>query len=236
MEKTFEQYCMENGLEALLWQWDNEKNLPLRPDQVRYGTQKKAWWKCERGHRWQAVVYARVTGNGCPYCAQKRALAGYNDLATKFPEIAAQWDAEKNDTLTPQDVLAYSNKKVWWRCGQGHSYVAEISKRTRQHSGCPYCANKLVLPSFNDLASKRPDVAKQWHPSMNAGLMPKQVTCGSKRSVWWQCGYGHAWKAVIYSRTAKRAAGCPVCAKEMAGRSYRQPARRQQSRTAAAQE
>lgn len=38
--------------------------------------------------------------------------------------------------------------------------------------GCPYCAGRKVLPGFNDLASKSPDVAAQWNPALNGGLTP----------------------------------------------------------------
>ena len=68
-----------------------------------------------------------------------------------------------------------------------------------------------MLPGFNDLASLHPQIAGQWHPSLNAPLTPDQVTAGSRREVWWQCPEGHVWKARIHSRTGKQKCGCPVC-------------------------
>jgi len=35
------------------------------------GTEKKVWWMCEKGHEWQAVVYSRNKGKGCPICARE---------------------------------------------------------------------------------------------------------------------------------------------------------------------
>ncbi|MCI6567534.1 MAG: zinc-ribbon domain-containing protein [Dysosmobacter sp.] len=29
----------------------------------------RVWWQCERGHEWQAVIFSRVQGAGCPVCA-----------------------------------------------------------------------------------------------------------------------------------------------------------------------
>lgn len=79
-------------------------------------------------------------------------------------------------------------------------------------SGCPYCAGRKVLPGFNDLATLAPDVAQQWHPTLNGALTPQMVTAGSHRKVWWECEQGHVWKAVIYPRTGLKKCGCPVCA------------------------
>ena len=69
-----------------------------------------------------------------------------------------------------------------------------------------------VLPGFNDLATRDPAVAAQWHPTLNGALGPQDVTLGSSRKVWWLCPDGHVWKAVISSRTGPQHCGCPVCA------------------------
>ncbi|WP_417421684.1 zinc-ribbon domain-containing protein [Hominenteromicrobium sp.] len=71
-----------------------------------------------------------------------------------------------------------------------------------------------MLPGFNDLATAAPLVAKQWHESLNGALTPEMVTAGSPKKAWWQCSYGHAWKANIYSRAGVQQCGCPVCARK----------------------
>ena len=139
-------------------------------------------------------------------------ISGENDLATVFPQLAAQWDTEKNGSLTPEAVSPNSNRRVWWKCEKGHAYCAVIAYRAQSSSGCPYCANRKVLPGFNDLATLDPAVAKEWHPTLNGALTPEMVTVGSHRKVWWQCTCGHVWKAAIYPRTGKQRCGCPVCA------------------------
>ena len=45
--------------------------------------------------------------------------------------------------------------------------------------GCPVCAGQQVLAGYNDLASKRPDLAKEWNYEKNGDLLPSQVMCGS---------------------------------------------------------
>lgn len=87
-----------------------------------------------------------------------------------------------------------------------------MAARAASGSGCPYCAGRKVLAGFNDLATREPLLAKQWHPKLNGSLTPEMVTPGSHRKVWWQCHEGHAWRAVIYSRTGPKRSGCPVCA------------------------
>ena len=196
----------------LAQQWHPTCNGTLTPRQVLPGSHRKVWWLCSKGHTWQAEVAARVSGNGCPICAGKRVLPGENDLASLFPEIAKQWHPTRNGTLTPHQVSPYSNRKVWWQCELGHSYQAVIGARTIRISGCPYCAGKKVLAEFNDLATVDPELAAQWHPTLNGHLTPEMVTASSHRMVWWECSLGHAWKAVIYSRSGLKRCGCPVCA------------------------
>ena len=69
--------------------WNKERNAGLMPDKVSYGSKKKVWWKCKKGHEWQASLLAFTYGSRCPYCARKNAkvLKGYNDLATTHPHL-----------------------------------------------------------------------------------------------------------------------------------------------------
>lgn len=193
-------------------QWHPTKNRRLAPQNITAGTIRKAWWRCEKGHEWQATVASRASGVGCPVCAGKVIVPGENDLKTFFPDIAAQWHPTQNGDMKPEALSPYSNQSVWWLCPKGHDYRARVAARTSHGSGCPYCAGKKIWPGFNDLASLEPQVAKQWHPTLNGTLTPEMVTPGSSRKVWWQCPDGHVWKAVIHSRARGRKCGCPVCA------------------------
>lgn len=215
---------------AIAAQWHPTRNGGLAPWQVIPGTRRKVWWRCEKGHEWQASVASRTYSDcGCPYCAGKRVIAEENSLAARFPAIAAQWHPTRNGSLTPQQVAAAANRKVWWRCDLGHAYRASVAARTAEGSGCPYCAGRKVLPGFNDLASREPDLAKQWHPTLNGTLTPEMVTVGSHRKVWWVCDLGHVWKAVIYSRTGPKGCGCPVCAGRTTRRRPKLPETREKS-------
>ena len=119
-------------------EWHPSKNGSLTPDMVARNSRKKVWWRCRRGHEWQAKVSNRSSGNGCPYCSGQKVLKGFNDLATVNPELAAEWHPTKNGELTPDMVTKGSNKKVWWKCKQGHEWQARIAGRNKG-TGCPVC-------------------------------------------------------------------------------------------------
>lgn len=206
----------ENDLQTiaplLAEQWHPSKNGALRPDQVTAGSRRKVWWRCGRGHEWQAAIHSRSAGVGCPVCSGKVIVPGENDLESYDPALAKQWCREKNGTLTPVCVSSYSNKQVWWQCDLGHQWKTAVSTRTFGNNGCPYCGNRKLLTGFNDLKTKEPLVAAQWHPTRNKPLEPSMVMPGSTKRVWWKCTDGHEWKAVVYSRTGAQRCGCPECA------------------------
>lgn len=210
MRISLQDYCVAHKNTDLITQWHPSKNLPLTPKTISYGSRKKVWWKCPKGHEWQAAVYTR-TGNGvdCPACAGKRTVPGENDLASQRPDFVDQWHPTRNGAVTPDSVRPGSHKMVWWICERGHEWRASIKSRT-DGAGCPVCANRVLLPGENDLATVNPELAKQWHPEKNGALIPCDFVAGSHKKVWWRCGQGHEWQATVISRT-QGGAGCPVC-------------------------
>ncbi len=194
-------------------EWDYEKNGDLLPSQIAQFSNKSVWWKCKaHGHSWKTQVATRTRGKGCPVCAGKIILPGFNDLASAEPEIAAQWDYEKNGTLTPGQVARYSMKKVWWRCEKGHSYLQLIASRTSLHQGCPYCSGAKVLRGFNDLCTTHPEIAADWNYEKNGALKPWEVSHGSPKKVWWKCKNGHEYFDSPNHRTSPYSnRACPYC-------------------------
>jgi DNA-directed RNA polymerase subunit RPC12/RpoP len=132
----------ENDLQTvnptLAKEWNYEKNIGLTPVDILSNSNEKVWWKCEKGHEWQAITASRNKGIGCPYCSGRFAVKGENDLKTLNPTLAKEWNYEKNIGLTPTDVLPNSGKKVWWKCSNGHEWQARIADRNRGQ-GCPVC-------------------------------------------------------------------------------------------------
>lgn len=201
----------------LIKEWHPTKNTDVTPEELSPGSHRRVWWLCPLGHEYVADIAARVNGTGCPVCGGKKVVPGFNDLATIAPPIAAQWHPTKNGDLTPRAVTSQSHRAVWWLCPLGHEYKSPITDRVARSRGCPYCAGKKALAGFNDLASVDPEVAGQWHKSLNGQLSPQTVTYGSHRVVWWECAEGHVWKAAICARTGGNKTGCPVCAGQVKG-------------------
>ncbi len=68
------------------------------------------------------------------------------------------------------------------------------------------------MPTISDsynLHVLRPDLAKEWHPTKNGALGPKDVTPGSRKKVWWLCEQGHWWLASVFDRVRGRR--CTYC-------------------------
>ena len=144
----------------LVAEW-SDKNLPLTPDRITYGSNKVVWWKGACGHEWQTSVKARSNGENCPICSGARVIEGVNDLATLKPELADEWSS-KNDPLKPTMVTTGSHKKVIWRDKYGHEWTATVKSRALNGTGCPYCSHNKILVGFNDLASQHPQIASEW--------------------------------------------------------------------------
>ena len=136
-----------------------------------------------------------------------------NNLAIAFPNIAKEWNYEKNGELIPEMFVANSNKKVWWKCVQGHEWQAAIAHRTSRNDGCPYCGNRRVLVGYNDLATCNPELLSEWDEERNT-IRPCEVVPGSSKMVFWICPCGHSYKKAVRERTGiKGRGGCPYCRK-----------------------
>lgn len=195
-------------------QWHPTNNGDLTPDQVTAYSNKKVWWLCPKNsdHEWDAVISSRAKGKGCAFCRGLRPSIT-NSLAILYPEIAVQWHPTKNGTLTPNQVVAGSHKKIWWKCPKGcdHEWDAVVKSRTKGSRGCPFCDHQR-LSVTNSLAVLYPEIAKEWHPIKNSTLTPNQVIAGTATKAWWRCSIDpfHEWEALISNRT-QYGIGCPAC-------------------------
>ena len=134
---------------SLASEWNYEKNNRLTPADVLPHSNKKVWWKCSEGHEWQVTINNRSNGNGCPYCAGQRLIQGINDLQTLNPILAEEWNYERNGELTPADIMPHSNKKVWWKCSEGHEWQATVNNRSNGR-GCAECTKQKRKSNKNN--------------------------------------------------------------------------------------
>ena len=191
-------------------EWDYERNSGITPEMVNATTSQKFWWKCNQGHSYQASPNNKLRlSQGCPYCSNHKLLFGFNDLATRYPSIAAEWDEELNSPTKASDVMPGSTQKYWWKCPAGHSYYSSPNIRTSNKQGCPICGNHKVLTGFNDFLTKNPITAEKWDYEKNGDLQPNSILPGSGIEVWWKCPEGHRWKKKI--REQIKHDFCPLC-------------------------
>lgn len=69
----------------LINEWNRDKNGELTPADIARGSGRKAWWKCEAcGYEWEARVFSRYAGCGCPECAKVKAAWTRRNKKDKF--------------------------------------------------------------------------------------------------------------------------------------------------------
>jgi len=165
----------------LIDQWDIELNHGLIPENFSAGSRQVVRWTCSKGHIWSTSIKRRAIGEGCPYCTGKR-VAKENSLAVKSPRIADQWNYDRNGELTPDQVTYKSKKKVWWVCPKNPKHEWQAGVGDRHKYGCPFCSGRRVTPD-RSLASMKPGLAKEWHPTKNGDLKPEVVSPQSSKSI-----------------------------------------------------
>ena len=141
-----------------------------------------------------------------------------HSLTNLFPKIAKEWDYESNYPLSPDNFSHGSNHIVSWICSKNssHRWKRKISDRTspsrKTLHACPFCSGSRACEE-NNLASKFPNIAKEWHPLKNGSSQPEEFLPGSGKKVWWKCdaGIDHEWETQIRNRTSKNGSKCPCC-------------------------
>lgn len=132
-------------------EWHPTKNGELTPEDVPYGSSQMVWWLCPAGHPYDMPVKKRTQrGFNCPICSGHRTVAGINDFATVYPEIAKEWHPTKNGDKTPDMFSSKNGYRAWWICKFGHEWNATIHDRT-SGTGCPECQNRYAT-SFQEQA------------------------------------------------------------------------------------
>ncbi|WP_448412428.1 zinc-ribbon domain-containing protein [Mycolicibacterium sp. XJ652] len=138
-------------------------------------------------------------------------------LADQYPEIAREWDSELNHPLTANMVAPGSKRKVGWVCARcKFKWQARVNSRTGGGHGCPACGRRAAGKAKSaprpgeSLAEKLPDVAAEWHPTLNGDLTPHDVGFSSNKRVWWLCrSCGNEWQVQVSNR--RHGAACKKC-------------------------
>lgn len=144
-------------------------------------------------------------------------ICSHNNLEINRPNLMLEWHPDNKIPMSHYTVN--SNKKVKWLCSNNtdcdcHEWETAISGRTRSDTpnGCPFCVNKQLC-EHNNLATKSPHLAIEWHPD-NPPMSAYPPVSG--KVVKWICSKNmcgcHIWSDSINHRVnEKNPIGCPFC-------------------------
>jgi Probable Zinc-ribbon domain/Protein of unknown function (DUF559) len=204
-------------------EWHPIRNGDLKPTDVKAGSNKPCWWQCRTcGHDWEVAPTDRRRGEQCPECAERqRSLTKSTpkpgrSLLDLYPDIAAEWHPTKNAPTTAADVNPGAKNRYWWKCRTcDDEWPATPYHRTQRGQACPKCSyqyrsrTKATPKPGESLAEKNPELAAEWHPTLNGSLTPFDVRPRGRARAWWNCRFGHEWYAQVAPRV--EGVGCPHC-------------------------
>ena len=196
--------------------WHPTKNIGVDPEKLLPNSKEVVWWKCPKGddHEWKDSIKKTSLRNKpfwCPMCNYVK-IVDSNCLNSTYPEVSKEWHPTKNGDLTPKDVTHGMKRKVWWKCPKAddHEWEDTIKNRT-SGATCKVCSGQILVWS-NSLEAIYPGLAKEWHPTKNGGLTPREILHKDySKKIWWKCPKGddHEWEATVISRTNSKE--CPFC-------------------------
>ncbi|NYK09074.1 hypothetical protein HNR14_000955 [Leifsonia naganoensis] len=167
---------------------------------------------CPAGHRVPVEPVREVgkrTSFLCAYCSGRRVIPGETDIASTHPARASYFDFAANSPLLPIDLHSNLPTKVAWVCPLGHTYERSVQGQCIGEEPCLVCNGSIARPGFNTLQDLRPDIAREWHPTLNT-KSPSEVTLRGNERAWFICPKGHQpYETMIRSRA--NGTGCRKC-------------------------
>ena len=183
-------------------------NSEIKATEVTAGSHRKLLWRCNKGHEWEAAVYSRSGGRGCPYCSNRVRNRVRNTLMIESPNLAKE--VSPNSKIKATEVTVGSHKKLLWKNSSGYEWEATVADRCRcrRRRRRPYYKKQVNCRTRMSLATTNPELAKEVSP--NSKIKATEVTAGSRKKLLWKCSKGHEWESSVKSR-AILDSGCPYC-------------------------
>lgn len=176
-----------------------------------------ALWICPscRGEYSHPIRERNVGDDNCPYCNNRKVLAGFNSLADIDKELTQEWSP--NNYKQPSEFLCSSSFSALWICPSCRGeYSYPIRERNVGDNNCPYCDNKKVLPGYNSFKQKYPKLMEEWDNINNYLLCnADEILDSYSENVWWICknckkNYYMSPKRKIYFQK-RHMKSCPYC-------------------------
>lgn len=193
-----------NKFPLIAKEFDYDKNVNMDVNKITYGSNKKIWWKCQKGHSYSSVVKDRSGGHGCSVCSGR--IPSIKKLAIiVMPNIMNEYNIERNSVNL--SYISYgSGKMVWWKCKCGYEYEMRVCDRHRGR-GCSICSGNIVSDK-NRLSVLYPDIFLELDLEKNINV--ENVSFSSNKKLWWKCPIGHSYNSSPNSRT-NGGHGCSYC-------------------------
>jgi len=208
---------------SLAAEWHPTRNGSKKPSDIIATYDKKVWWKCSKGHEWQRTVISRtgirtknkLSKKGCPECEKMSTPFVVNISSVTGTPFELEYDEVRNGRSSKE--ITATNKKIWWRCSQGHSWKATILKRL-EGATCPICKKQekeAKLPKIALLKNTNPELQNEWS-NKNEIIFDEELIDSSKKR-WWHCKKCQTeWQARTVDRSRSlgprpKKSNCPHC-------------------------
>lgn len=184
---------------------------------VYAGSKALAVWNCPNGHTYCTTPNQRTSGgkgSGCGICSGKLVIP-QTSLEAVAPDLAEQWDSERNGDSAPSQIAPNDNRLYWWKCpvADDHRWRASPNNRFGKGSGCRMCAG-LEASSTNNLMLHTA-LMQEWCWALNEGVDPSTITQGNLQGFEWLCSRHpeeHGTFPQSPYKRISRGQGCPSCA------------------------
>ncbi|MDA8550826.1 zinc-ribbon domain-containing protein [Candidatus Poseidoniales archaeon] len=194
------------------------KNGDFDPNKVVAGTHNRLHWMCRTcSNEWVSSGNERThQGSGCSSCNLGRLHSdGRNSMRNTHPHLAEEFHPTKNGDLTPDNLVAGTNKSLHWICSTcSHEWETTGNSRGFGGSGCGVCnTNYLHEDGRNSMRNTHPQLADEFHPTKNGDLTPDNLVAGTNLILHWICSTcSHEWAVGGNNRsTSNNPSGCGVC-------------------------
>lgn len=156
------------------------------------------WWKCNKKHSFKRSIinFSRSGIFKCPICDNKQLLVGTNDLETRYPDLAQEFDSVKNNMLPNNILFTNTDNSIWWLCKEGHSFQRSIWHRVNSTRACPVCNRELVIKGINDFETKYPNINNIWDYELNEKT-PDTISDRNNGKYSFACQKGHHYEAAL---------------------------------------
>lgn len=191
------------------------------PNEESGHSRKRVKWLCKDcSHEWETTISSRFRNQtGCPCCdGQVVHSSGENSMRKTHPKMAEMFHIERNNGKKPDDFLAGTNKKLWWKCVDcDNEWEATGNGILNSHknglSGCGYCnKGRLHSDGRNSMRNTNPLFSEEFDASKNGKLTPDNIIGSYTRKLWWICSKcDHEFYESPEVRI-KTKHNCPYCA------------------------